>query len=52
MYLVAVQDNRPDEMMAMMREAGLRAEVRCRASWIDRFEPRPGALGCWYLFMY
>lgn len=27
MYLVAVQDNRPEEMAALLRERGLRAEV-------------------------
>lgn len=29
MYLVAVQDNRPEEIMALVRAQGLRAEVLC-----------------------
>lgn len=28
MYLVVVQDNRPEEILGQMREAGLKAEVR------------------------
>jgi hypothetical protein len=37
MYLVAVQDNRPEEMLAMMRERGLTAEVWKREGTVEGF---------------
>lgn len=33
-YLVVVQDNKPEEVMALMREGGLRAEVRLSCVYV------------------
>lgn len=41
MYLVAVQENKPEEVMALMREGGLRAEVRACCDY-----PRDGGGLC------